>query len=259
MKQLSEKQIQDNFETLMGVIDKYISAPRKEKLSLLYTDKQEIIALAPAAGKENYHNCFPGGYVEHILNVVNIGLNVNKLWEDSNAVNTHTEEELVFALLNHDLGKIGEGDEPYFIPNPSEWHRKNQGAIYAHNPAINFMPVPERSLFILQQYGIECSFNEYVAIRTHDGLYDEANKSYYMSYNEDGKLRTNLPFIVHQADMMASRIEWQQWKYSTPNSPSNVAKAVRGSSPVQRRMNTLAAAPKSESASKIFDDLFKDK
>ena len=258
MKQLSEKQIQDNFESLMKVIDTYITGDRKEKLSLLYTDKQEIIALAPASGKENYHNCFPGGYVEHILNVVNIGLNVNKLWEDSNAVNTHTEEELVFALLNHDLGKIGEGDQPYFIPNPSEWHRKNQGAIYAHNPAINFMPVPERSLYILQQYGIECSFNEYVAIRTHDGLYDEANKSYYMSYNEDGKFRTNLPFIVHQADMMASRIEWQQWKYSMPNSPENV-RSVKGGSAVQRRMNTLATAPKSESASKIFDDLFKDK
>lgn len=258
MKQLSEKEIQNNFDSLLEIINNYIESPRKEKLIQLYTDKQEIIALAPASGKENYHNCFPGGYVAHILNVINIGLNVNKLWEESNAVNTHTEEELVFALLNHDLGKIGEGDEPYFIPNPSEWHRKNQGAIYAHNPAINFMPVPERSLFILQQYGIECSFNEYVAIRTHDGLYDEANKSYYMSYNEDGKMRTNLPFIVHQADMIASRVEWQQWKYSTPTAPENV-KAVKGGSAVQRRMNTLATAPKSESASKIFDDLFKTK
>lgn len=256
--ELSEKEIVDNYKKLLGYIEKYIADPRKDALMKLYKDKEELIALAPASGKENYHNCFPGGYVKHVLNVLTVGVNVNELWKSSGAVNTHTDEELIFALLNHDLGKIGEGDQPYYVPNPSEWHRKNQGAIFTQNPKINFMTVPDRSLFLLQQYGIECTFSEYISIKIHDGLYDEGNKAYLMSYSEDGKLRTNLPFIVHQSDMIASRVEYQAWKTANSNLEPKT-KAVQGNKTIQNRMSTLASnntAVKTESASKIFDELF---
>lgn len=258
MKTLTEKEIAANYDSLISFIHKYISSPRKELLLKLYQDKAEIIALAPASGKEHYHNCYIGGYVEHVLNVINIGLDVNELWDIKGAINNHTDEELVFALLNHDLGKIGEGDQPYYIPNPSEWHRKNQGAIYTQNPAVNFMPVQDRSLFILQEYGIACTFNEYVAIKTHDGLYDKANEAYLISWSEDGKLRTNLPYILHQADMMASRIEYQKYKVEKGPYVAPAKKAVTGTSTTTKAMNKLASAPElSSTAGSLFDDFFK--
>jgi hypothetical protein len=43
-------------------------------------------------------------------------------------------------------------------------------------------------------------------------MYDEANKSYLMSYNPDFGLRSNMPHILHQADMMSTYIESDQWK-----------------------------------------------
>ena len=49
-----------------------------------------------------------------------------------------------------------------------------------------------------------------IAIQTHDGLYDEANKKYLMGYLPEQKPRTALPFIIHQADLMAARIEFEQ-------------------------------------------------
>jgi len=49
-----------------------------------------------------------------------------------------------------------------------------------------------------------------VAIQTHDGLYDEANKKYLMSFSAETKPRTSLPFILHQADLMAARIEFEE-------------------------------------------------
>jgi hypothetical protein len=49
-----------------------------------------------------------------------------------------------------------------------------------------------------------------IAIQTHDGLYDEANKKYLMSYMPEQKPRTSLPFIIHQADLMAARIEFER-------------------------------------------------
>lgn len=253
MKQLTEQQIQRNYQNLLETIEEHIESPRKEKLLKLYSDYDEIIAFAPASGKESYHNCFIGGYVDHVLNVVRCGMIVHEGWEKMGQVDSYTTEELVFALLNHDLGKIGLDGDPYYIPNPSDWHKKNQGAIYTQNPKLNFMTVPDRGLFLLQQYGIECSFNEWTAIKIHDGLYDDANKAYLISYSDDGKLRSNLPYIVQQADTMAARIEWQQWKH---NQGEGEIKVVKGDTAVKNRMNTLAAAPKSESASKIFDELF---
>ena len=49
-----------------------------------------------------------------------------------------------------------------------------------------------------------------LAIQTHDGLYDEANKKYLFTYLPEQKPRTSLPFILHQADMMAARIEFER-------------------------------------------------
>ena len=56
---------------------------------------------------------------------------------------------------------------------------------------------------------------EYLGIKLTDGLYDDANKSYLMSYNPDFNLRSNMAYILHQADMMATHIEFDQWNRGT--------------------------------------------
>jgi hypothetical protein len=72
-------------------------------------------------------------------------------------------------------------------------------------------------MFILQQNGIKMSEKEFLAIKLHDGLYDDVNKPYYMSFNPDSKLRTNLVYILHQADFLASKIEYDRWKNAEPS------------------------------------------
>ena len=63
-----------------------------------------------------------------------------------------------------------------------------------------------------------------VAIQTHDGLYDEANNKYLKAYMPEQKPRTSLPFILHQADLMASRIEFErEW---LPKFRGNVQNSV---------------------------------
>jgi hypothetical protein len=63
---------------------------------------------------------------------------------------------------------------------------------------------------MLQSHGVQYSFNEMLAIQTHDGLYDDANKKYLFAYMPEQKPRTSLPFILHQADLMAARIEFER-------------------------------------------------
>jgi hypothetical protein len=80
------------------------------------------------------------------------------------------------------------------------------------NKSLPFAAVPDRGLFLLQQHDVKYTFNEMVAIQTHDGLYDSANEKYLKGYLVEQKPRTSLPFILHQADMMAARIEWEvEW------------------------------------------------
>jgi len=208
---LTAEQIQDNWVKLMGVIDTYISSPRKEKLLKFYEKYQERLILMPAAHKKEYHNAFPGGYVEHVLRVIRCAMKQSNLWDEEGAdMSTFTTEELIFSALNHDLGKMGDDSGESYIPQTDQWRKDKLGEDYMFNNKIPFASVPDRGLFLLQSHGIQYTFNEMIAIQTHDGLYDEANKKYLMGYMPELKPRTALPYILHQADMMAARIEWEQ-------------------------------------------------
>ena len=212
---MTAKDLLDNYEKLVIFIEDSFDGERKEKLMWLYEKLSDRIATAPASMKKQYHNAYPGGYVAHVLNVIKAAEKVYKVWEEMGAEFNFTIAELRFAALNHDLGKIGTKTNEYYIPCQEEWMRK-KGQEYVMNPNIQYMKVAERSLMILQQNQISVTENEYLAIKLHDGLYEDANKAYYISYSEDMQLKTTLPYILHQADLMCAKIEGQA------NSPKQI-------------------------------------
>ena len=207
MKNLSPEQMAENLAKFYSLIDKYISGDRKDKLLDMYKDIEETLVTSPASTKISHHNAFAGGYLDHVIRVTEAALVFEKVWDKFGQSKNYTTEELAFSALNHDLGKLGSNDEPVYVPNQSQWHRENQGLMFNYNPAITHMRIAERSLFVLQKYCIQVSENEFLAIRLHDGLYEEANKQYYITYNKDTELRSNIAYILHQADLMSSKIE----------------------------------------------------
>jgi hypothetical protein len=247
------EQLQENYDTLLSYIDVFITGDRKDQLKQLYIDHAERIMLMPASSIDHHHNAFPGGYVDHIIRVVQCAFKLKDLWASMGANINYTDEELAFAAMNHDLGKIGTEEAEQYQPNDSEWHRKNLGKLYKYNSANPFMTVPERSLFLLQQRGIVVSFNEYIAIRTHDGLYDEGNRPYYISNSRESKLRSNLPILLHHADHMASRIEFEMWDQNT----GGAAKPK----PIEKRTKPTIPADLSQTEKddliNVFNNLFK--
>ena len=113
----------------------------------------------------------------------------------------------MFSAINHDLGKLGTDDQPFYIPNDSQWHVEKQGAHFKINTNMIHMRIADRSLFYLQQAGIPVSENEFLSIKLHDGLYEEGNKPYYITYSSDVEINCNLPYILHQADLMVKMEE----------------------------------------------------
>jgi hypothetical protein len=209
--QLTAEEIQSNWLRLMGFIEDHISEPRKTKVLEFYEKYSERLMLMPAAHKKEYHNAFPGGYVEHVNRVITCALHLHDLWAKMGVdTTTYTKEELVFSALNHDLGKMGDEENDSYIPQTDKWRQEKLGEDYMFNTKVPFASVPDRGLFLLQAHDIKYTFNEMITIQTHDGLYDEANKKYLMSYMPEQKPRTSLPFIVHQADLMAARIEFER-------------------------------------------------
>ena len=212
MKQLTPEQIKDNWDKLRELITITFEGDRLEKLNKMYDYFEERMCMAPASGKEHFHNAHVGGYVEHVLHVTDLAVQIKEMWELNKAKINFTDEELIFAAMHHDLGKVGDIDKDYYVPQDSEWHRKNRGEIFTHNGELQYMTVTDRAIFLLNQFGIKMSENEYIGLRLTDGLYEEANKNYYISWNPDWGLKSNIAYVLHQADSMATHIESDMWK-----------------------------------------------
>ena len=244
---LTAEQLQSNWEQFTGYINEYISSPRKEKLLEFYSKFEDRLVLMPASHKKEYHNAFPGGYIEHVNRVVECALKQYDLWESEGCdMTSFTKEELVFSAINHDLGKMGDETHESYLPQTDKWRREKLGEDYMFNKKLAFASVPDRGLFLLQEHDVKYTFNEMIAIQTHDGLYDDANVKYLKTYMPEQKPRTSLPYILHQADMMAARIEFEkEW----------LPKFLKNSVEVEKKNYTLTSNKKSNPKSKALNTI----
>ena len=257
MKELKLSEIQKNWDRLRNLINNTFEGERLEKLNKMYDYFEDRMCVAPASGTEHFHNAHVGGYVEHVLHVVDLALKFTNVWEADGATIDFTVEEIIFAALHHDLGKIGDLEEDYYIPQESEWHRKNRGEIFTHNPKLNYMTVTDRAIFLLNHFGLDMSEKEYIGIRLTDGLYEEANKKYYITYTPGNTLKTNIAYILHQADMAASHIEYDEWKRGELQEEIKVEKKVEN---IKKAVTMEETSDQLSQKSKdLFDELFGDK
>ena len=256
---LNEQQILNNYNDLMKNIESFIiNDNRKGQLIQLYETLKDRIMLMPASAYQQYHNSFAGGYCDHILMLLRCTEQVLFLWNkitdkpiiDLNATD-EIKNELMFVALTCELGKVGTMEDEYFLPNESEWHRKNQGKMFVINPKLEYMSIPDRSLFLLQQNNIQISHNEFLGIKLSEGLYDENNRSYFVQFEEDKKLKTNIPYIISQAREMAIRLEFEKYINSKDTTKNNVV-----TKQIFNKKQESANIPVTN-ATKLFDELFK--
>ena len=252
---LEAEKIKSNWEQFRLLINDWFPT-RKVQLNQMYDELEDRIVMMPASSIAHFHNAFAGGYVDHVIRVMQCAENVHKLWTDSGAdMSGYTVEELMFAAMHHDLGKVGfpgDGNEVYQVET-SDWHRKNQNKMYRHNENIPFTMVPDLSIWLLQEYNVKMSWNEYQAIKIHDGMYDDANKPYYVARSAQAKLKTNLPIILHHADHMAAQIEFERWR----NKDKETVKPVQEKSKVTKSNGLKNLAENNPDVQQTLTDIFK--
>ena len=245
MKKLNEIQLKENWDKLISLVTENFSGERKTKLLEMYKHFEERMMFAPASGTAHFHNCFIGGYVEHVLHITKISRRLFEMYKEFGAHIDYTEEEVIFAATHHDLGKVGDLENDYYVPNDSKWHIENQGKYYKRGKELNYMTVTDRAIYLLNHFGLTMSENEYLALRLTDGMYEEANKTYLMQYLDENKVKSNISILLHQADMLASRIEYENWKYQDEKSNPTPVRIVNKQE--QTKVNGMK---------KAFDDLF---
>jgi hypothetical protein len=242
---LSAEKIQSNYDKHLKIVNTYLGDRKEDVLSML-THMEETYVMAPASGKTWYHNAFAGGYVDHVNRVVQYAVKQSRLYEEMGGTIDYTEEELVFAALFHDLGKIGDGDKPNYIPQTDKWRQDKLSEMYTFNSDLDFMLIPDRSLFILQKFGIKVSQKEFLGIRCHDGVFDKANEAYFFSHVESSRQKTSIVSVLHSADFLASKVEYDMWKReggtSTPKvkpTKSTTGRPVKSSEGLSKMLKNL--------------------
>lgn len=189
---LTPEQIKENYERFVALAMK-TGEHRTEALEKFFAHFEERLALCPGSSKTHFHNCFPGGLVEHSLRVLKYCNKLVQVYKEETAI---SKEEMIFGCLFHDIGKIGDIDNERYIEQTSDWHAK-QGNLYEYNPKMGFLTTPHMGIFILQHFGVHMTMDEMKAILLNDGQYAEANAEYKLKEGD-------LALLVHQADVMAT-------------------------------------------------------
>ena len=136
---------------------------------------------APASTR--FHGAFPGGLVEHSLNVY------DQLLFDHSALKYGGQTLAVCALL-HDVCKA------------NYYHRDSDG--WTVRDALP-MGHGEKSVYLIQKH-MDLTDEEALAIRWHMGAYDEAYRGGSRALRE-AQERCALVLALHQADMRATQQE----------------------------------------------------
>jgi len=205
---INQEQMDNNWKELMSIIDTHFEGEQKENILKLHSDFETEYKTAPASGRPNYHNCFKGGYLDHILHVINNSLMIKKQYEHNGVKLIHSDADVVLAAMFHDLGKLGDGAQPYYKYQTDDWRRKKLKEYYTHNKDLDYMTVHDRALWLLSKYHIDVNPHVYKAILCADGLFDPAAETYFKSYVDS---RHVLGSIVHFGDWLSTICEKQNW------------------------------------------------
>ena len=194
----NEQFIEKNYGQTVALLSKF----KLEALQKLIENFSVEYACAPASTNKEYHCAFPGGLCYHNLCVLQYaGKFASAVGSDK-----FTKESLLKVAILHDIGKVGEEGNPYYIQTIESWKRE-KGWFYEINTELQRLKLPQRSLFLAQQFNVPLTTEEYTAILLADGQLDEANSFY--KYKEP-PLATIIHFATYWARLESKNkvVDW---------------------------------------------------
>lgn len=194
---LTPEEIEQNWQRFSSLCEK--TGDRAPAIANMLEELDERLCLCPASSKTEFHGAFPGGLVDHSLRVLNNLVALNKTYDWK-----LPKESMIIAALFHDIGKVGlpgKGSEnDFYVDQTDDWRRNKLGEVYKYNNDITYLTTPDRSVFILQHYGVRLTADEWLAIKLNDGFVVDQNKPYCLKISP-------LVYGVQTADYISTMAE----------------------------------------------------
>jgi len=175
----------ENRETFKELFNAWVKRPGAAEL-LAWLESTDFFE-APASTK--YHGAYPGGLLEHSLNVCRelMASDINR---------SASTESMVICSLLHDVCKAN-----YYAEIGMDGDGKTLYQVIDQFPFGH----GEKSVFLISQF-MRMTDEEALAIRWHMGPYDEAAGSYaYKDARRYAKFRWPMVIAFHDADMTATQ------------------------------------------------------
>lgn len=169
---LDFEKIKSNWSTFESLCKKAYGHNLNEISELLDT-LGDRICMSPASQRLDQYGAYPGGLVEHALTVTSYMRKLVATYE----LDIDVKSVLKVGLL-HELGKIGDLEEDLFLEQDSKWHQEKLGQMYKYNEDLPKVSIPHLSLYLLQNFGITLTKDEWVAIHLSQGSHLDENRFY---------------------------------------------------------------------------------
>lgn len=194
---LIPEQIEKNWNQFRSLCEKL--GDRSSSVLKMLDELDMRLCLCPASAKRDFHGAFPGGLVDHSLRVLSNLMALNKAYSWN-----LPKGSMIISSLFHDAGKVGlpgnHSANDFYIPQTDGWRVEKLGEEYKYNDSITYMTTPDRSIFMMQHYGIQLTADEFLSIKLNDGMILPENKPY-------GLKMSQLVYGVQTADYCATMTE----------------------------------------------------
>ncbi len=182
--------VESNWKTYESLVGKLSD----DNLNTLVGEVGERLVLCPASTRTDQYGCYPGGLVQHALRVT------DAMRKISSALGYDISTASIIRVgLLHEIGKVGDINNDYFLEQDSDWHREKLGQLYKYNEDLEKMTTSHRTLWLLQHYGVVLTRDEWEAVSCAQGSHLEENKFYaYTNSNLTKLLQAAKALVINE-------------------------------------------------------------
>lgn len=178
---------QRDVETLWLKYSNLLNKLENENVSNLINSWDQRIIMSSYTQREKEPFCGIGGLVEYALELA------KKSNELTKALNYDINKtSIIKCCLLSIIGKVGNLTQDRYIECTSEWHQNKLGQYYDWNESCEKYQTNDMTLFVLQRFNINLSWEEWQAISLLKDLSSDDNK-FYSSY------KSNLALVLQMA------------------------------------------------------------
>jgi len=161
--------VKNNWETY----EKLCGRLSDHNITSLLEHLGERLITTPNSTHDSDTGCYAGGLIQMSLEVTSNMRKISSTFD----LDIPISSILKVGLL-HEIGKVGTLENNLFVEQDSDWHREKLGQCYKYNEDVVKATVPDRTLFLLQHFGVILTPDEFYAIRLSQGAQHDENRFY---------------------------------------------------------------------------------